>query len=195
MFEAIWETKELLVSFDGMNVYRPITGDGAHRTRSGWWHVDQGRLKKGRQAIQGFVSLTDATPSTGGLCVMPGSHTSFEDLLTYAATNDSDHVRVPSSEINPLCHNPRLVTCLAGDIVVWDSRTVHCNTPPLVDALEPQYALRDSPCLDKLLRVAVYLCMTPARAVSAEARVLPPTRLRDAHWHHPLARPLLVHIS
>lgn len=96
-FEAIWETTELLTSFDGINIYRPITGDGGQRTRSAWWHVDQGLFKRGRHSIQGFVSLTDATPATGGLCVCPGTHTAHDDLLTYAATTDGDHVRVPSA--------------------------------------------------------------------------------------------------
>ena len=29
-------------------------------------------------------------------------------------------------------HPPHLVRCEAGDAVLWDSRTVHCNTPPLL---------------------------------------------------------------
>ena len=185
VFEAIWATNELVVSFDGINIYRP----GAQsRTRSGWWHVDQGRFKRGRHAIQGFVALTDATPASGGLCVMPGTHMAHDDLLTYAATNDRDHVRVPSPTINPLCRNPRLVTCLAGDLVLWDSRTVHCNTPALVDEIEAVSPTIDvpQPHNDELLRAAVYVCMTPASALSKEARARRrqafAARTNTTHW-------------
>jgi len=176
VFESIWKTDELVVSFDGINIFRPTAEQICRRTRSDWWHVDQGRFKTGRHAIQGFVSLTDATPATGGLCVIPGSHTSHEDLMTYAATHDRDHVRVPSPGINPLCRHPKLVRCLAGDLVLWDSRTVHCNTPALFDSLEvpPTGAAHSSAThrSDRLLRVAVYVCMLPAHTLSAEARDL-----------------------
>ena len=190
VFESIWKTNELIVSFDGINIFRPTTEDSSRRTRSDWWHVDQGRFKMGRHAIQGFVSLTDATPATGGLCVIPGSHTSHEDLMTYAATNDRDHVRVPSPEINPLCRHPKLVRCLAGDLVLWDSRTVHCNTPALADALtvrsEGAAHRPAAHCSDRLLRVAAYVCMLPAKTLSAEARdrrrLAFAARIGTTHW-------------
>lgn len=191
VFESIWKTTELVASFDGINIFRPTSDDSSRRTRSGWWHVDQGRFKTGRHAIQGFVALTDATPATGGLCVIPGSHTTHEDLMAYAATNDRDHVRVPSPDINPLCRHPKLVRCLAGDLVLWDSRTVHCNTPALADALEapsaddaehPPAARRS----DQLLRVAAYVCMLPASTLSAEARdrrrLAFAARIGTTHW-------------
>ena len=84
----------------------------------------KGPTKIGLQAVQGFVSLTDATPQTGGLCVIPGSHTSHDDLMSYAPRWDDDFVIVPEPEINPACRGGKLVQCKAGDLVLWDSRTV-----------------------------------------------------------------------
>merc|ERR1712054_55562 len=190
VFESIWKTEELIVSFDGINIYRPTIDGTSCRTRSGWWHVDQGRFKRGRHAIQGFVSLTDATPASGGLCVMPGSHEFHDDLMSYAATNDRDHVRVPSPNINPLCRNPRFITCIAGDLVLWDSRTVHCNTPSLEDLGDAPSAhaahATHEPCWDELLRVVAYICMLPASALSAKARARRrlafATHIGTTHW-------------
>ena len=189
-FELIWSTDQLLVSFDAMNIFRP-PGSGetadAIRTLSNWWHVDQGRLKRGRHAIQGFVSLTDATTATGGLCVMPGSHVYHDELLSYTAAHDKDYLQVPSPDINPLCRNPRFVTCHAGDLVLWDSRTVHCNTPALINGLA-KGSPPASPVQRDLLRAVVYVCMTPASKASLE--VLTHRRLAFAarqgtnHWPH-----------
>jgi hypothetical protein len=52
---------------------------------------------------------------------------------------------------------PRLVKCKAGDLVVWDSRTFHCNTPALV------YKERNITSNEQveLLRIVAYICMSP----------------------------------
>lgn len=47
--------------------------------------------------------------------------------------------------------HPLLVKCKAGDLVVWDSRCVHCNTPGLVDKQKD----------NQLLRIVAYICMSP----------------------------------
>ena len=65
-----------------------------------------------------------------------------------------DYVRVPSKY--PLLDelSPRLIKCKAGDLIVWDSRSIHCNSPAFVDKE------KENP-LD-LLRVVTYICMSPA---------------------------------
>lgn len=49
---------------------------------------------------------------------------------------------------------PKLVCCSAGDLVLWDSRTVHCNSP----ALEPDAQQQAVP---DFIRAVAYVCMTP----------------------------------
>lgn len=48
---------------------------------------------------------------------------------------------------------PRLIKCQAGDLIVWDSRTVHCNTAALID--------KEPPNQPALLRLVAYVCMSP----------------------------------
>ena len=189
-FEAIWGTQHLITSFDGGNVFRPFhrrcgAGTSARRqkTHGGWWHVDQGPTKAGMQAVQGIVSLQAATEHTGGLCVIPGSHLDHDDLMRYAASGDGDYVAVPEPTINPAVRRGRLVTCLAGDLLLWDSRTIHCNTPALV---EPTAQLGYPE--DSLLRAVTYVCMTPRSKASysvlrARRRAFA-AGVGTSHWPH-----------
>lgn len=149
-FEKIWSTSELITSFDGLNVFRPWN-HGFLKTVGGWYHVDQGRTKLGLHSVQGLVSLYNQGPHTGGLVVVPGSHLRHAELVAQAQ-DDVDFIAVPQDS-QLLAELPRrLVSCQAGDLVLWDSRCVHCNTP----------AVRMPTCRrDELLRACVYVCMTP----------------------------------
>lgn len=141
-FEAVWETTDLLVSYDGGNMFRPHehpAGDPEWKTSGGWFHVDQNAHKEGHAGkccVQGVLLLTDANEHTGGLCVIPRSHSEFINLCErnpMAKANKSvDYVPIPYDD--PVLDQERgwsgvLVGAKAGDLVLWDSRTVHCNTP------------------------------------------------------------------
>jgi hypothetical protein len=158
VFKLVWETEDLVTSFDGANVFRPWSVDSpANKTSTGWWHVDQGIAKVGsKQAIQGFVSLFDADVHTGGLCVVPNSHKRHAEVLAhcpgkgdFVCFNQGPRGRFPGFDELP----HRLVACEAGDLVLWDSRTFHCNTPAIMTPRETG---------GELLRAVAYVCMTPA---------------------------------
>jgi len=189
VFASIWGTSKLIVSFDGGNIFRPHQRPGCHRQRtmSGWWHVDQGRHKRGRHGVQGLVSLFDATAYTGGLCVVPKSHRLHEDLMSYTTTSPDgqDFVVVPAPQINPAVRSGVLVTCKAGDLVLWDSRTIHCNTPSVDEPLaEKGYDEAE------LLRAVAYVCMTPcrfaSRATLRQRRKAAVVGMGTSHWPHTL---------
>lgn len=135
-FAAVWQTNELLVSFDATNVFRPWTLSRDYLTKGGWWHVDQNALKgperQGKVCVQGLVTLYDATPHTGGLCVIPRSHLQH-DAFCQRAPNASvlgDFVPIEVTD-SVFETDGVLVGAKAGDLVLWDSRTIHCNTPAL----------------------------------------------------------------
>ena len=189
-FASIWECDNLLVSFDGGNVFRPW--QGAHpewRTGGGWWHVDQnfyvpegrssgsGHTSDARISVQGFITFTDASPTTGGLCVIPGSHKSFKQVCerSFAEKLPADFVPVLSSDPALRESGSRLVCAKAGSLILWDSRCVHCNTPGEVQESQPE-AVAD----DALLRVVAYVCMTPAAWASEEVLA----KRKDAFLHN-----------
>jgi hypothetical protein len=170
-FQQVWGTDDLIVSYDGGNIFRPWhlkESDTYSKTHSGWYHVDQGKLQPGFQCVQGLVTLKDVNASTGGFCCIPGSHHYHDQVLETDTSQSPERnyipiprnfqpvgVEIPQREI--------LVSCRAGDMILWDSRTIHCNSPAIA---EPVIPLLPPPAQsDALLRMVCYVCMTPtARA-------------------------------
>uniref|UniRef100_A0A0G4FG15 Phytanoyl-CoA dioxygenase n=1 Tax=Chromera velia CCMP2878 TaxID=1169474 RepID=A0A0G4FG15_9ALVE len=181
VFSALWETDDLLCSFDGFGAFRPWRLNPKWKTQGGWWHVDQNPISKpDRVCVQGLVSLYDGTSSVGGLTVIPGSHKEFCAFGKRAQKEGrlmgkTDFVPVPHEDpiMSP---GGRLVLCKAGDLLLWDSRTVHCNTPgeslsdtegkKVDDSVSPDVQSSSDSESHKepvdLIRIVSYVCMTPA---------------------------------
>ena len=167
-FSKVWgvAAEELISSFDGGNIFRPtdpeVGGRAEWATQGGWWHVDQNSLcgHSGKCTVQGLLAYTDADEATGGLCVVPASHHHHDELCVRAAQPDGkDFVLVPLSD--PLLSQPgKLVTARAGDLVLWDSRTVHCNTPATAATLKRRQVAAPGGGA-QLKRIAAYVCHVP----------------------------------
>lgn len=167
VFAELWGTDRLVASFDGAGVFRPYGHDRNWKTRKkNWFHIDQAHYKRGLHCVQGLITLKDATEETGGLVVVPGSHRFHNDVLRRYDGVDAmeDFVRIDITD--PVLvegeTGPMMVPAQAGDLVLWDSRTVHCNTAPL----------RENRALlagDDLIRAVAYICMTPAAWCSSSA--------------------------
>lgn len=56
------------------------------------------------------------------------------------------------SKWHPDFENPIKINCKAGDFVIWDSQTFHCNTPAL--KCEDKFPLR-------VERIVAYINMIP----------------------------------
>jgi len=155
-FAAIWgvETNDLLTSFDGSNIFRPWhhSASTRHQKTSGsWFHVDQGATSTDFCCVQGLVSFFPANTGTGGLTVIPGSHRIHTEFIKHNALYNGDLVMVPKND--PVLAAPkRLVTCQAGDLLLWDSRCIHCNTPATTTPTAPT---------NEFLRLVAYVCMKP----------------------------------
>lgn len=113
---------------------------------------------------------------------MPGSHTRHAEVCNdQTGTSKRDFVTVqpylPGFPTMPR----KLVCCRAGDLVLWDSRTIHCNTP----APQPDLGRLET---KELLRAVAYVCMTPKRFASTETRRLRrcgfEARVSTSHWPH-----------
>ncbi|UJR36658.1 hypothetical protein I4U23_029375 [Adineta vaga] len=158
VYSQIWDTDELFVSFDGCGVYRNWHIEPTWKTTTGWYHVDQNPISKpDRCCIQGFVALTNHDETTGGLIVFPYTHLRFNEL-TDVVRRSKDFVRIPSdhSILDGGRATGKFIQCQAGDLVVWDSRLVHCNSAAFVD----QEQSSDQPI--DLLRIVAYVSMSPA---------------------------------
>lgn len=145
-FQAIWNTPDLLTSFDGGCIFRPWQINRDWLTRESWWHTDQNGYHEsgqGKRCVQGLVTYCDANIDSGGLCVIVGSH---KEHTKYCRRNplaymEGDFLKVPPEDpVLQACDEEdgqfeaRLICCKAGDMIIWDSRTVvscftHHNSP------------------------------------------------------------------
>lgn len=136
-FAALWGTDDLLVSFDGSVVFR--TQDPTLVPTDGyWWHVDQSpRLMPNADCVQGILAMTASDPDVGGLVLVDGSHRHFPSFYEqrYGGVLDLapqalNYFSIPRWDPEAHAHlaghavQPHLE---AGDLIVWDSRTLHCS--------------------------------------------------------------------
>lgn len=162
MFQKIWNTEQLLVSFDGCSIFRDWNYKPEWKTAGAWNHVDQNPVQKPQLAcVQGLVTLYDQNDETGGLIVYPQSHLQFTDLSDIVKHSD-DFLLVPDN--HPVMENRKtpgkLVHAKAGDLILWDSRTIHCNTPAVTSR---PYSPNQ---LVEFLRLVSYVCMMPVTSVT-----------------------------
>ena len=177
IFATLWNTKELLVSFDAMSIMRPT-----YTKSTGWFHTDQSPMKKGLHCVQGFINLEDTSESDGSLVVLKGSHKLHEKLFAEFHPNKSmpsDWYKFTPDELQWYeeqgCVEHKLVIP-KGAFVLWDSRTVHCNAPHHPDH-DPS-----------TFRYAVYICMTPVdkandKIIERKRNAFYNLRMTN-HWPH-----------
>lgn len=159
-FAAVWNDTDLLTSFDGVALWRPWAHNPAWRTNTGpsWLHIDQHPIgRPGKHCVQGLVNLLPTSPETGGNVVVPGSHRRFEAIPRDYADRlarihpSIDHFRFPNDDPKLADTQPIQAHMEAGDLLLWDSRTIHCSSP----------GSDTPPDTQDLLRAASLVCMMP----------------------------------
>jgi len=172
-FTKVWGTDDLLVSYDGCGVFRPIEYKPHWRTTGGWYHIDQNCYnKKGRHAVQGLMNFYPSGPHDGGFVVVPKSthmvNAAFEKYDNLCSKKSRDFVRLypedpfweeAVKEVKRTADTkydlyPVKLVLNPGDFVLWDSRAIHCNHPPTKPSSDPL-------AKTQLKRLAAYVCMTP----------------------------------
>ncbi len=184
-FAQVWDNDDLLVSFDGVSIWRPWTYKDHWRTNEGnsWLHIDQHPIgRPGKHCVQGLVNLLESSPMTGGNVVVPGSHRLFEQIPhlykeRLARIHPSiDHFRFPNDDAGLRGYHPIMAHLYPGDLLLWDSRTIHCSAPGLAT---PDYA-------DRLLRAASLVCMMPREksneSVITQRKVAVAKRTSTTNW-------------
>jgi hypothetical protein len=175
IFRTIWNVDDLITSFDGFGFHRAFEYDEYWKTStSAWFHTDQNGLTHPEKlCVQGFLNFFESGVDDGGLVVVPGSHLLFNHVFNARPhlLNKGDFISVSSDEslwngeIKTAGLSPIKVCCGPGDFVLWDSRTIHCNSPAST--------LRPIPTDGTILpprRVVAYICMTPASRLNDHLR-------------------------
>lgn len=160
VFAGLYNTRRLLSSFDALCVIPPWELRGKrYKPDNGtrWWHVDQGKRKVGFHCAQGLVTLDEMQSDDATLRVLQHGHLLHESMLKHFQTTfpHGDWLRLSDEHIRWLQekdHRVREVAVSAnkGDLVLWDSRTPHCNCMAQAGRKTPRW------------RVVVYVCQMPA---------------------------------
>ncbi len=204
VFAALWDVKcEDLITSEDRACYMPRVPDIKYRAGTGiykpWLHLDQPSIMSGLQCVQGLVTINNVSEQGGTLVVIPGSHKHHSTIAKAAEDASGDKaksssanrfVRIPETLVDKLKEEhqlePKAIRPLkAGSMVLWDSRTVHCNTQTQSEE-----------------RIVVYTCQVPRAWVKEAPRNQMKHRQEaflgarnTSHWpHHVKLFPTKPHI-
>jgi hypothetical protein len=231
LFKGVWDTDELITSFDGTGATRnpwlaPATEEWP--ARQGWYHVDQNFYTHPKFILwQGLLNLMDTSAGTGSTVVAPRyaalglrtpvllcvlsyasiiraslsmlqfvtsfvysialltslcrTHLLFRDMFT---TRERDRVKQlimlnGPDDFEAYCSNAVQVNMRAGDFLLWDSRTVHCNQGPDTSTFRSaQQALGEARAAEPIIRLVAYICMIPRSLYTASREPDDPEKRR-----------------
>ena len=172
VYQDIWNTDELNVSFDGCCY---ISKDTRLQDKC-WTHTDQAPNSIGAICYQGFVSLTNNKERT--LVVYEGSHLLHEKYFAdRGIVGTKNWQRIDDRYLETIADTKRVLNVPAGALVLWESRTFHQN----------QYGAPNSE--ERLIQYVCYLPKshiknTPAM-IKKRAKYLEEGRT-TSHWPSPL---------
>lgn len=179
VFEKIWNTDDLIVSFDGVSIYildKPL------RKQNSWFHVDQSYTRNNFECIQSWINAYDTNEGDATLVILEKSnnfHSEFQKK--FEIKDKKDWFKLQNKEqydfyINNNCFEKK-IKCPKGYGVFWDSRTVHYGNP--VENISPD---------NYNYRCVVYICMTPRNLANQKELNKRKKTFNDlrmtSHWPH-----------
>lgn len=185
-FSELWGVpeRELLVSFDGVSYAPPheTTHRGSYKGNN-WYHSDQCFRHNGLECVQGWVTANEVRQGDATLTYLKDSHLYHKDFAeAFPSSKDkpADWYKLSSEELKWYEETkgcPRTdVTCPAGSLVLWDSRTIHAGKEATPNRAQPNE------------RIIAYICMTPrshAFPKTIPKRIKAYEELRmTSHWPH-----------
>jgi hypothetical protein len=155
VFARLWNCREseLRVSWDRVCIQRPRDHTQSQRS---WLHADQGAQLINNRSYQGLVTLVDMPADGGTLIVVPGSHLHHAEFFAkfpeQVKASKDNWVKYTEEQLQWLTEEkglkPLRLSAKAGQLVLWDSRTVHQGSYPL-------------PKTPPIWRYVTYVCMKP----------------------------------
>lgn len=170
-FGNIWDTSDLIVSMDCVIAWRPWWIEPSWKPCTEGLHLDQNPFSKPKlECVQGMVPLLPVEPATGGLQVIPFSHT---EEAKDAQKINYPHLKQRGDWCPLFCDDAGalLLRARPGDLILWDSRTIHggrvgTGTIPAVSTSSGASGHERV----ELARLAVAVAMTPRAWASEEVQ-------------------------
>jgi ectoine hydroxylase-related dioxygenase (phytanoyl-CoA dioxygenase family) len=164
VFAKIWNCNgtELLTSFDGSSFHFPPEETNRGFFKKSSLHCDQSFTRNKFECVQSWITGYDVDTDDATLLFLDNSHKYHLEFKEYFdADSKDDWYQLNEEEYNFYkdkgCIEKR-ISCPAGSMVLWDSRTIHCGSEPLPTRKEPN------------IRNVSYICMMP-RSISTPANI------------------------
>jgi len=163
-FSQIWKTDSLIVSMDSLLLWRPWWHNKSWKPRTEGLHLDQNPFSKpDKLCVQGMVALYYVTKETGGLEVVPRSNLPeqkerLKEVCPHFKTA-GDFCMINFS--SPVVNERKLLLAKAGDLILWDSRTIHGGL----------LGVGKDPATDTVLqlaRMSMTVCMVPKERATSD---------------------------
>lgn len=158
VFEAIWGTDDLVVSFDGAatSLAPEVTNRGWHL--KDWLHLDQSPHRSDFECVQGWVTAEDVGHGDATLTVLEGSHKLHAKFAREHGLEKDKNYKADWLKLSPEQEQwyrdqgctQVAIECPKGAMVLWDSRTVHAGRSPVKGRATPRN------------RFVAYVCMMPS---------------------------------
>ena len=160
IFATLWgcEREELLVSFDGLSFQLPPEETNKGFFRQPWYHTDQSYIKNDFLCVQSWISALDVNEGDATLMILEGSNKYHEDFAKHFNIKDKDDwYKLKDKEIKFYTDKgcqPIKILCGKGDLVLWDSRLIHCGAESIKGRLQENF------------RCVIYLTYLPREGTS-----------------------------
>jgi len=166
LFEKLWGTKELTVSFDGGSLAVPLPKEQVQGEGKPWPHSDQSAYRPQRHCVQGLLNILPNGPEDGGLMVLRGSANLFSQYFA-----EHKHLEPPEKwpTRDGYAYKEEEIKWFLdkgcewvktemgpGDFVLWDSREVHYGARPSAENK----------------RFAIYTCYKPIAFLTDEQKAI-----------------------
>lgn len=180
IFTNLWNTKDLLCSFDGINIQRPPEITKKYNNGYDWLHKDQ--YSSEDKCYQGVIYLEHTTEKDGCLITVPKSQLYHKEFMDKYGKDFNKKDWIKLSDEHKKWHldkgmEVKRIAAPKGSLILWDSKTIHANATATIDRNNPNK-----------FRYAVYVCMTP-RKLATSATIKKKQRYFNegrvtSHWPH-----------
>ena len=182
LFAQLWNDSDLLVGFCRARIIPPALVQSDEKEKT-WFHVDQSSRRRGLHCIQGVLNLTDSSEETdAGLVLIPGSHHYHNEYFKeHDIAVSREWYKHTEEDLKWFYETKQLksikVNAKAGSVILWDSRTIHCNKKPSPNQVDQTKA-----------GIGVYICMTPRKWCDNEILLKKQKAFNQvafaSHWPH-----------
>jgi ectoine hydroxylase-related dioxygenase (phytanoyl-CoA dioxygenase family) len=162
VFAKFWDVahEDLLVSFDGLSYHLPPeeTRRGFYKSNN-WFHTDQSYTRNEFNCLQSWITALDVNVGDATLCFLEGSNNYHGDFARhFNITDKDDWYKLNNDELKFYTDvkgcQPVEIVCGKGDLVLFESRTIHFGTESMKERETPNF------------RCIIYVCMMKREGTS-----------------------------